>query len=399
VTQSESGSISSRSGGKGQDVAGEFWVVSAPGDKTCQQTWETLNQATAKHHTLSANFKFHIPDLKVGTLDTLVGLSEELAKLDAYVESVARKASQNLGDVLDNQKDKLKENLQVNGTTLAQYVTHFQWDLAKYPIKQSLRNITDIISKQMTQIEADLKVKAAAYNNIRGSLQNLERKATGSLLSRTLHDIVKKDDVVVDSEYLVTLFVVIPQAILKDWWVKYEKLSDMVVPGSSKQITEDAENVLVSVTVFRKVVEEYKLHCRENKFIVRDFQYNEAEIEANRNELSKLTTDKKNQFGPLVRWLKVNFSEAFVAWIHVKALRVYVESVLRYGLPVNFQAMILTPPRKMQKKLRDVLFQLYAHLDSSSTKSSKSDAVDLPGFSSGEYYPYVFLKINIDMAD
>lgn len=35
--------------------------------------------------------------------------------------------------------------------------------------------------------------------------------------------------------------------------------------------------------------------------------------------------------GPLVRWLKVNFSEAFIAWIHIKALRVFVESVLRCG--------------------------------------------------------------------
>ena len=33
--------------------------------------------------------------------------------------------------------------------------------------------------------------------------------------------------------------------------------------------------------------------------------------------------------GPLVRWLKVNFSESFTAWVHIKALRVFVESVLR----------------------------------------------------------------------
>ena len=33
--------------------------------------------------------------------------------------------------------------------------------------------------------------------------------------------------------------------------------------------------------------------------------------------------------GPLVKWLKVNFGECFAAWIHVKALRVFVESVLR----------------------------------------------------------------------
>ena len=33
--------------------------------------------------------------------------------------------------------------------------------------------------------------------------------------------------------------------------------------------------------------------------------------------------------GPLVKWLKVNFGECFSAWVHVKALRVFVESVLR----------------------------------------------------------------------
>ncbi len=67
-------------------AATEFWMVSAPGEKTCQQTWERLNNATSKPQPLSMNHKFNIPDLKVGTLDILVGLSDELGKLDAYVE-------------------------------------------------------------------------------------------------------------------------------------------------------------------------------------------------------------------------------------------------------------------------------------------------------------------------
>lgn len=96
-----------------------------------------------------------------------------------------------------------------------------------------------------------------------------------------------------------------------------------------------------------------------------------------------MVTDKKKQFGPLVRWLKVNFSECFCAWIHVKALRVFVESVLRYGLPVNFQAILLHPHRKCARRLRDVLNQHYAHLDSSATASSAAqgtqDSVDIPG--------------------
>lgn len=42
----------------------EYWLISAPGDKTCQQTWDTLNNAT-KSGSLSVNYKFPIPDLKV----------------------------------------------------------------------------------------------------------------------------------------------------------------------------------------------------------------------------------------------------------------------------------------------------------------------------------------------
>lgn len=61
---------------------------------------------------------------------------------------------------------------------LPSYITRFQWDMAKYPIKQSLRNIADIISKQVGQIDSDLKTKSTAYNNLKGNLQNLEKKQT-----------------------------------------------------------------------------------------------------------------------------------------------------------------------------------------------------------------------------
>ena len=121
----------------------EYWLVSAPGDKTCQQTFDKLNQVIVlrmKHHMLksiisfkatskqqlSANWKFHVPDLKVGTLDQLVGLSDDLGKLDGFVEQITRKVSNYLGEVLEDQRDKLGENLLANGVDLATYVTQFR---------------------------------------------------------------------------------------------------------------------------------------------------------------------------------------------------------------------------------------------------------------------------------
>ncbi|XP_030849346.1 V-type proton ATPase subunit C [Strongylocentrotus purpuratus] len=383
-------------------MSGEFWLISAPGEKTCQQTWERLNGATVRFD-LSLNFKFPIPDLKVGTLDTLVGLSDELGKLDSYVDNITHKLAHYLGEVLEDQKDRLAENLMANRMDLSTYVTRFQWDVAKYPIKLPLKSIAEIISKQVSQMDGDLKTKSHSYNSIKGNLQTLERKATGSLLSRNLGDIVKKEDFINESEYLTTLLVVVQKNLYSDWGFKYEKLSDMVVPRSTRMIYEDNDHGLYSVTLFKKVVDEYKLHARENKFMVREFTYNEEELNAGKSELNKLAADKKRQYGPLVRWLKINFSEAFQAWVHVKALRVFVESVLRYGLPVNFQPMILQPYKKTQKKLKEVLNTLYGHLDGSNinTKDAKGvPAFDMPGLMSNtEYFPYVFYPIQINFCD
>uniref|UniRef100_A0A8C9RFI0 V-type proton ATPase subunit C n=1 Tax=Scleropages formosus TaxID=113540 RepID=A0A8C9RFI0_SCLFO len=395
----------------------EFWLISAPGEKTCQQTWDKLVSAT-RNNNLSTNNKFNIPDLKVGTLDVLVGLSDELAKLDTFVESVVKKVAQYMADVLEDSRDKVQENLLANGVDLVTYITRFQWDMAKYPIKQSLKNICEIISKQVTQIDNDLKSRASAYNNLKGNLQNLERKNAGSLLTRSLADIVKKEDFVLDSEYLVTLLVVVPKTNYGDWQKTYETLAEMVVPRSTNLLFEDQESGLFSVTLFRKAIDDFKHKARENKFTVRDFQYNEEEMKADKEEMTRLSTDKKKQFvlqlyrvnlisisrptdqGPLVRWLKVNFSEAFIAWIHIKALRVFVESVLRYGLPVNFQAMLLQPNKKNMKKLREVLNDLYKHLDSSAAAIIDA-TMDIPGLnlSQQEYYPYVYYKIDCNLLD
>lgn len=375
----------------------EFWLISAPGERTPLQTWDACR---AKTEGLSLNYRFNIPDLKVGTLDTLVGLSDDLGKLDVQVESIVRKIAGYFAEVLEEKQDKVLENLQVNGMDPALYLVKFGWDSAKYPIKQSLRNLAEIISKQIMQIDADLKHKASAYNNIKANLQSLERRETGSLLTRNLASLVKKENFVLGSEYLQTLLVVVPKNASSDWETSYEKLTDMIVPASSQLITSDSEHCLYTVTLFRKVIDEFKHHARERKFVVRDFVWDDNQIAATKEELTKLNQDKKKNFGPLVRWLRVNFGEAFIAWIHVKALRVFVESVLRYGLPVNFQAMLLQPNKGKNRKLRDALDTQYSYLDGQQS-NVKADQIDIPGvmMSQHEYYSYVYFNVKLNLLD
>ncbi|KAM5263755.1 V-type proton ATPase subunit C 2 isoform 2-T2 [Ctenodactylus gundi] len=423
----------------------EFWLISAPGDKENLQALERMNTVTSKSN-LSCNTKFSIPDFKVGTLDSLVGLSDELGKLDAFTESLIKRMAQSVVEVMEDSKGKVQENLLANGVDLTSFVTHFEWDMAKYPAKQPLVNVVDALTKQLVQIETDLKSRTAAYSALKMALENLERKSTGNLFTRTLSDIVSKEDFVLDSEYLVTLLVIVPKANYSQWQKTYESLSDMVVPRSTKLIAEDSEGGLFTVTLFRKVTEDFKVKAKENKFTVREFYYDEKEIKREREEMSRLLSDKKQQYqtscvalkkgpstfqdhkvkvtplgapdrlaaghtdresegegeGPLLRWLKVNFSEAFIAWVHIKALRVFVESVLRYGLPVNFQAVLLQPHKKSAtKRLREVLNSVFRHLDEVAAASILDASVDIPGLQLGtqDYFPYVYFHIDLSLLD
>uniref|UniRef100_A0A8C6CS34 V-type proton ATPase subunit C n=1 Tax=Moschus moschiferus TaxID=68415 RepID=A0A8C6CS34_MOSMO len=379
----------------------EFWLISAPGDKENLQALERMNTVTSKSN-LSHNTKFTIPDFKVGTLDSLVGLSDELAKLDIFAESLIRRMAQSVVEVMEDAKGKVQENLLANGVDLTSFVTHFEWDMAKYPAKQPLVSVVDTLAKQLAQIETDLKSRTAAYNTLKTNLENLEKKSMGNLFTRTLSDIVSKEDFVLDSEYLITLLVIVPKPSYVKWQKTYESLSDMVVPRSTKLIAEDKEGGLFTVTLFRKVIDDFKTKAKENKFTVREFYYDEKEIKREREEMTRLLSDKKQQYGPLLRWLKVNFSEAFIAWIHIKALRVFVESVLRYGLPVNFQAVLLQPHKKScTKRLREVLNSVFRHLDEVAAASILDASVEIPGLqlSNQDYFPYVYFHIDLSLLD
>lgn len=52
----------------------------------------------------------------------------------------------------------------------------------------------------------------------------------------------------------------------------------------------------------------------------------------------------------------------------------YVVFFFRYGLPVNFQAILIHPNKKSQKRLKDVLQQLYGHLDGSGGSGANNTA-------------------------
>eukprot|EP00041_Stephanoeca_diplocostata_P033188 m.1091382 g.1091382 ORF g.1091382 m.1091382 type:complete len:383 (+) comp24287_c0_seq5:195-1343(+) len=375
-------------------MSDDFILITVPVESTRERTWQHLLERT-QPTGVCENHRFDVPNFKVGTLDALMKESDALQSNDTYCEMVTRKIAGQLGNLLNNDNDRLQEILQVNGKTCKGYLKTFKWDGAKFNVNTNLPDLSKDVVSKVSEIDREMKKKMQAYGKVKGQLMSIERNFAGNLLVRSLNDLVKPEDCILDSEFLVTLMVVVPKQMYDTWKQSYERLTDCVVPRSTRLLHEDDEYGLFTVTLFRKVVDEFKHTAREKRFFVRDYEYDSKSKEESDKQQSEIKADVQKKYNSLVRWCTTMFGEAFIAWTHTKALRLFVESVLRYGLPVNFLAVAIELKKSSDKKVRQILAQTYKHLDA----SGGDDPSDGPTVSIGgmprEYYPYVSLNANL----
>ncbi|KAK9144858.1 hypothetical protein Sjap_004761 [Stephania japonica] len=333
-----------------------YWVVSLPVQNSASSLWSRLQESVSKNSFDTPLYRFSTPDLRVGTLDSLLALSDDLLKSNSFIEGVSHKIRRQIEE-LERVYGVESGGLTVNGVPVDSYLTRFVWDEAKYPTMSPLREIVDNIHVQVARIEDDLKVRVAEYNNVRSQLNAINRKQSGSLAVRDLSNLVKPEDIIT-SEHLVTLLAVVPKYSQKDWLSNYETLTTYVVPRSSKKLYEDNEYALYTVTLFQRVADNFRTSARERGFQIRDFEHSSEAQESRKKELEKLMQDQESLKSVLLQWSYNSYGEVFSSWMHFCAVRVFAESILRYGLPPSFLAAVLAPSVKSEKKVRSILESL-----------------------------------------
>lgn len=375
-----------------------FWIITLPNSALGRQGIEELSQKT-KGLCKSNVTKFNIPALRVGTLDSLMTLSDELAKKDTFVEMTTKKIARQLVDLSADEskeaKNKDKYQLIVNGAGVDSYMHQFQWDEAKYKVTSPLSDIVDAIVSMVSKAEEELRTKASSYQHVTQLIVAEQRKQTGNLMVRDITALINPEEYV-DTINLCTLFVVVPKYQQKDWLSTYESLLDEgelgggVIPGSATVITEDNDNQLYSIIIFKRLTNEFKTAARKKRFNVRDFVYKPEEANDGQEEQKRLESKREKQKKNMIRWCRMNFAECFIAWTHLKTIRAFVETILRYGLPADFTAILLHPNTKYEKKLRTTLDAMYKGIGTSYLRDERDDEEGDSSSALGEkFYSYV----------
>lgn len=159
--------------------------------------------------------------------------------------------------------------------------------------------------------------------------------------------------------------------MVKDFLKSYESLAEMVVPRSATLITKDDEFTLYTVTTFKKVSGEFVHKCREKRWVPRDYKYKEGGKEEEQREVEELGKEERKLWGEALRLGRTGYSEGAMVWIHVLALRVFVETVLRYGLPLDFVCGLVQVCYFIPCHFSRVLTQLHKTVDGEGCQTGK----------------------------
>ena len=356
-----------------------FVVVGVPAREYREQR---VQQAVGGRGTLHP---IVLPPLRVGTLDSLLTLSDELQRLDLSVTSAVSKVARTALELKAGTGLPQVEVHPGQYVSPEAYLQYFEWS-ENFPQRQKLSVLVESIVKDVSEVEDRLRTDLSAVANVRSELQGIQRRETGSLQSRSLMGIIGKEDIL-DSESLVPLFVFVPSHLKKTFEQKYEHFGRenngkcWVVPRSARVVAEDTEGSLFRIFCFGFMVDHIKKEIRELKMVPRELSQEDTDAGGQGEHRRDLQDSFENMTRDLEASLPGAFSQAFSCWVHLKMIRVFVDSVLRYGLPPDFSFFMVRCDRKNERKIRQELLKLFQHLGSAGFQSSDLDHA--------EYLPFV----------
>lgn len=342
---------------------------------------------------------FPIPSMKVGPFETLLSLSDELGRADTYCEGVVRRAERAVADsyVASKQAAEVIAKarraaaaggaaddavpaapssypplaLRVENKTVSGYLREWAWDSEAWDYREPLPDLLKRLLSAAERTDSELRSYSSSYSEKRQALTALERKRDGNLLVKGLEDVItpaaltnaRAEFVTGFSDYLSTLVCIVPKSASSNgvpgeeaFLSSYESMASNavpygpehnresvkgspVVPGSARRIASDSDKdgyTLFLITALKKYEEPLKQALKEKRVVVRDFVFNPALSGSGMRQIADLEVETTSSLNALKEVAQRKFGEAFSLWMHVKAIRCFVEGVLKFGLPQRY---------------------------------------------------------------
>jgi len=390
----------------------QVWLVTVPVSAHSDAKDEFKKVHDGSGHGNGVFHNFRMPTtLKVGTLDSLMQLTDDLVKISVNVQNVVHKIERQYLEIAGANAKRLLINSKF---TPEKYFDDFDWDEARYGTTgedKTLASIVASIQGVASKADEELKKVAAIYSEKNLSLQALQRRKVINIMTSDFEDFLTPKIVseleIHNTDILTTFMVVFPKQLEQEFLKTYENIggniacygeakSDRngpstgrdsekgspVVPGSACKVIEREDACLYSVValkghftggyydasknfiagVFTDYIEPLKAAFREKRFVVRDWSYNVEKSGEIDGLIDKAEVALKSSHNVTCEWCMAHFGEVFSGWVHLKIIGAFAESILRYGLPMSIASIFILPDPKREKTLKNNLIKIIQKL-------------------------------------
>lgn len=365
-----------------------MFLISAPIEDCAEASWLEL-KAVALNHTTFSNIP--IPEFRTASGAELHELAKDLLQLDHAMENLLHYLLSTFESVLRLEGVDLLEHLVIEKQIYRDSITNFSWNTAKYSPYLSLTNLCDLFYKDFRDLDQQMRKNVATHKeNLKIATEYVITEET--LATQDLTRIVPKE-AVIDTEYIQSIYVAVPQQSSSTWLEVYETLHESVVACSSCFVAEGNDYKLYSVAIVRDAFLEFRENCAKIGFIAREYPSDQDKFARKLHQRRKVEEATQCQNTTLIQWLKVIADDMFEVLIHIKVFRACVGSLIRYDRG-KFQITMFYPRKSSSQQLQCELEKFYE--EQYATGQSNLERTMKP---KDEYLPYLIYKVSFPFPE
>ena len=252
-----------------------------------------------------------------------------------------------------------------------------------------------VIKAQLASKDKDVLTGLAFKESVNLNEKEKGRNDALNLMKYDYREIVKLNiDKMIETDYLCTMLCFIPVNQEKHFKETYFKLCDgMVLPGSAQRIDQkqDDKVCLYRVVVMKHVKDTFKQQLQNNlRCQCREYNINEINLKPKEEEeINNLSKKVKELKTTLIRNSLAGYSEVYYALLHLKYLRLYVESNLKYGNGDYFTCIVFCNVGKEQK-IVSTMIKKFTDSNEEGWYGTKEELKE-----SEDFYPFILIKLGV----
>jgi V-type H+-transporting ATPase subunit C len=202
------------------------------------------------------------------------------------------------------------------------------WSQSRFSTS-NVEDALDMLSEEYARIREIYDGKVRSFEESKRDYVRVQKLTRGNLCDMDLNILINKEE---EHEFLKLFYVVVQKDRVNEFYDMVNECA-FISRDVVDEVGSDEEYVLFKMYSLLKNEDEVRNKINSAGFIIKTLESRKGSILGMSSESEERFSTSQTNLGTFMR---THYPEVFVILVHVKLLKLFVESVYRYGLPTEY---------------------------------------------------------------